>query len=445
MARPLGCAALEYPPLSTAPLRPWGGHMRARTVQTWIARHLLVRLRLENVCTSYLLFLMVAPRKHSLEEAARFAGLHKSQFSKMLKAHSKVAVYTLDSLSKKPAKQVAKARQKLKELPWDIALVVDSTLQQRASLHPENAKTFNHGQGFVVGHQWTNIVLLLHDLLIPLRPIPFYSQRYCRDHKLEYRTEHDRVVEYIQQLQLEEYIGSYDPRAVVVLTDSGYDNKKIQNAIAAKHWHFIIALGKTRSVKSAKLDLTTPKSKQWCHIAMFFRHHRWLKWQTIRIPTNGTKRKRMEFRTRDTIGYLRHVGQVQLVCSEARKRPEGRRKYLACNDMRVTARQIVLGYRLRWAIELFHKTVKQQLGFEDVATSGFDSVISHVHWVYCAYILLSMSPPGVVAGGKCLGDKQRQLQQHLANQEKRRVLQQLTQIGGVQRYTDALRQALADA
>ena len=37
MARPLGCAALEYPPLSTAPLRPWGGHMRARTVQTWIA------------------------------------------------------------------------------------------------------------------------------------------------------------------------------------------------------------------------------------------------------------------------------------------------------------------------------------------------------------------------------------------------------------------------
>lgn len=419
--------------------------MRAQTVQTWIARHILVRLRLENVCTSYLLFLMVATRKHSLEEAARFSGLHKSQFSKMLKAHSKVAVYTLESLSKKQAKQVAKARQKLKELPWDIALIVDSTLQQRASLHPENAKTFNHGQGFVVGHQWTNIVLLLHDMLIPLRPIPYYSQRYCRDHKLEYRTEHDLVVDYLQQLQLEEYIGSYDPRAVVVLTDSGYDNKKIQKAIAAKPWHFIIALGKTRSVQSTKGDLPTPKSKQWCHIAMFFRNHRWLKWTTIRITTNGTKRKRMEFRTRDTIGYLRYVGQVQLVCSEARKRPDGRRKYLACNDMRVTARQILLGYRLRWTIELFHKTVKQQLGFEDVATSGFDSVMSHVHWVYCAHILLSMSPPGVSASGKSLGDKQRQLQQLLANQEKRRILQQLTQIGGVQRYTNELRQALAVA
>jgi hypothetical protein len=388
---------------------------------------------------------MVVTRKHSLEEAARFSGRHKSQFSKMLKAHSKVAVATLESLSKKQARHVAKARQKLHELPWTIAIVVASTLQHRASLHPENAKTFNHGQGFIVGHQWTNIVLLLNDMLIPLRPIPFYSQRSCRDHTLAYRTEHDLVVDYIQQLQLEEYIGSYDPREVVVLTDSGYDNKKIQKAIAAKQWHFLMALGKTRSVKSALLALTTPKSKQWCHIATFFRNHRWLKWQTIRTTTNGTKRKRMEFRTRDTIGYLRYVGQVQLVCSELRKRPEGRRKYLACNDMRVTARQIILGYRLRWAIELFHKTVKQHLGFEEVATRGFDSVMSHVHWVYCAYLLLSMAPPGVSTGTKSLGDKQRQLQHLLANQEKRRVLQQLSQIGGVQRYTDELRQALAAA
>ena len=49
-------------------------------------------------------------------------------------------------------------------------------------------------------------------------------------------------------------------------------------------------------------------------------------------------------------------------------------------------------------MELFHKTVKQYLGFEDVATSGFDSVMSHVHWVYCAYILLHMSPPGLSSG-----------------------------------------------
>jgi hypothetical protein len=44
-----------------------------------------------------------------------------------------------------------------------------------------------------------------------------------------------------------------------------------------------------------------------------------------------------------------------LVCSEPKKRPEGRRRYFACKDVKVTARQIMLGYRLHWAVELFHK------------------------------------------------------------------------------------------
>jgi hypothetical protein len=38
------------------------------------------------------------------------------------------------------------------------------------------------------------------------------------------------------------------------------------------------------------------------------------------------------------------VGKVQLICSELKKRPDGRRRYLACNDLKVKARQIVMGY-----------------------------------------------------------------------------------------------------
>lgn len=131
------------------------------------------------------------------------------------------------------------------------------------------------------------------------------------------------------------------------------------------------------------------------------------------------------------------------MCSEPRKRPEGRRTYCACNDGRATARQIVLGYRRRWAVELFHTDVKRHLGFEDVATTSFDAVESHVHWVYCAYIVLHMSPPGVSPEIKSVGDKQRQIQAFLDHKAKRRVLQKLTQIGGVARYKDELRQALA--
>jgi hypothetical protein len=248
---------------------------------------------------------------------------------------------------------LARALQALQGLPWKIAILIDSTLQHRASLHPENAKKFNHGKGFVIGHQWTNIVLIINDILIPLSPIPYYSERYCREHGLDYQTEHELVVDYLNHLDLEDYIGAYTPRDVVVLTDSGYDDKKIETTIVNKHWNFIIALKKTRSVKSETLYLTTPKSRQWCPIATFFRNHRRLKWTTIRLMTNGAKRKRMEFRIRHTLAYLRYVGPVQLVCSYFKTRPEGRRKYLACSDLRVTARQIVMGYRLRWAVEIF--------------------------------------------------------------------------------------------
>ena len=151
----------------------------------------------------------------------------------------------------------------------------------------------------------------------------------------------------------------------------------------------------------------------------------------------------MDVRVRHPSGSWRSVGKVELVCAARRNRPAGRRTSLAGNDLRATARQMVMGYRLRWAVELFHKSVKQHLGFEDVATHGFDAVISHVHWVYSAYILLHMSPPGLSAGVRSLGDKQRALQQGLADTEKRHILQKLTHIGGVHRYKAELRQALA--
>jgi len=228
-----------------------------------------------------------------------------------------------------------------------------------------------------------------------------------------------------------------------VLAESGSDNQKSEKAIADNGWNGMLALGKTRSVTSEARALPTCTSQQWCHIATFFRRHRRLKWHTMRLATHGNKRTRMDVRVRHTTGSVRYVGKVELVCAARRNRPDGHRKYLACNDLRATARQSVVGYRRRWAVELFHKSVKQNLGFVDGATHGFDAVISHVHWVYSAYILLHMSPPGLSPGVQRIGDKQRALQQGLADQEKRHILQKLTQIGGVQRYKAELRQALA--
>ena len=156
--------------------------MLTGTLHTWITRHIAVRQRLERICTSYVFFLMVATTKHSLTEAARFSGLHPSLFAKLLQSHAQVAITTLENLSKTQARQFAKTLTRVKGLPWNIVIIIDATLQHRASLHPENAHTFNHGKGYVIGHQWTNIVLVLGDMLIPLPPIPFYTLHGYRFH-----------------------------------------------------------------------------------------------------------------------------------------------------------------------------------------------------------------------------------------------------------------------
>ena len=147
--------------------------MPARPVQTWSARRLGVRRRLERVCPRARLFLMVVTPQQALAEAARCSGRHPSPCAQMLQAHSTVAVSTLESLSKNHATHVAQARHKWPELPGQRAMVVERPLQQRASLPPAHAKTCPHGQGWVVGQQGTPLVWILHDLVVPLRPIPW--------------------------------------------------------------------------------------------------------------------------------------------------------------------------------------------------------------------------------------------------------------------------------
>ena len=277
--------------------------------------------RIKNIALWYMIFLMYATSKHSIEEASRFSGINKSQFSNYLKNYAGLAAYNLENLSKTQAKRLAKELKYLEKnrLPWKLGIIVDATIQNRTTRHTDNAQRFNHGKGFVIGHQWTNIILIINDMVLPLLPIPFHTKKYCKKNGLKYKTEHVSVVEYLMNLELADYIGPHKPQEVVVLADSGYDDKNIQNTINNKKWKFIIALKKTRSVKSEKQYLDTLKTKDWSHVAAFFKNQRRIKWQTIRILKNSAKEKRMEFRIRQIIGYLFDVGRVQLMCSEFKK------------------------------------------------------------------------------------------------------------------------------
>ena len=411
----------------------------------WLKQQIPVHKRVQNVCLALLLSLMISARKHSLKAASQFSCLHASQFSRFLLRHRDLAKASLSQVSRKQAAILAKRIRFLanNRLPWEIAIIIDSTLQKRFSRHIDNVKRFNHGSGFVIGHQWTNIVLMINDQVIPLPPIPFHSKRYCRTNRIQYQTENTLVCRYLHEMALADYIGPHDPKRVVVLADSGYDSKDIEKTVASKKWNYIIALKKKRSVKTIKIFGNTPKSRGWLQVAVLFQRYRCLKWSTVRVPVSSTRKKRMEFRVRQITGFLRNVGKTQLICSEFKKRPQGRRKYLACNDFKATPRQILMGYRLRWAIEIFHKHIKMFLGFEDVAVKWFAAVESHVHWIYCAYILMNLCPIRGVDKNGSIAQKQELISRIVMLREKSRVRQLLTRFDGVDAYKSELRQALA--
>jgi hypothetical protein len=81
------------------------------------------------------------------------------------------------------------------------------------------------------------------------------------------------------------------------------------------------------------------------------------------------------------------------------------------------------------------------LGFEDVSAKYFSSVMSHVHWVYCAYILLNLSPPGFPIRRKSIAEKQLMVDKIIENKGLSAVNQLLLQAKGTQRLKAHIQKA----
>lgn len=411
-----------------------------------LARRLLeFPSRLERVAAGYLLSLMIPAPKHTQAFAAQVTGTHQTQFSRLLSDHQDLAKENLERLSVARAQEIAKTglRPVVKGGPWQVAVIIDATLHGRSSLHVHNSQRFNHGEGFVIGHQWTNIVLVLNDESIALPPIPFLSRNECKRLGIEYQTEHEKIVAYLGRLDLRRYIGDHDPGQVLCLMDSGYDSKQIQKACFRKKWDLLGSLKCNRSVQSWSEGKVDPKRK-WIRVDELFRNHRkQAPWQSVRdeVRSGKRKKKRKEFRTRRLMGRLKDVHRVvSLVCSEKSK-GEGR-IYLVCSNLEVPLGVIIRAYRRRWLIEIFHRAVKSNLGMQDAGVRDFDSQQSHVHWVYCAYLLLQALDVPETAG---ISERQNWLRQRWEQGEVRELYQLTTRYGGLKSIQRRCQSALRDA
>lgn len=366
--------------------------------------------RLTEVITGYVTSLALPAPKHTLSFAAEVTGFHKSAFSRLLQGHSELARQTLLALSQEIARELASRHEPLvPDAPWTAALIIDATLHGRSSLHVQNSQRFNHGEGFVIGHQWTNLVLVIAGEVVPLPPIPFLSKSECRRRGLMYKTEHEHVTHFLKSLDLTAWLGRYDAHEIVVLMDAGYDNKAIENAVLDRGWDFVVSLKSHRGAKTVHQDQRVRRGPFQKIKELFRRVKRQAPWETVRITTPAArKKKRRQLRVRRIEGYLKGICcPVVLLCSK-KSRGKGY-MYMACSNLMLSTRSIVIAYTCRWKIELFHRAAKNNLGMLDAGLVQFDSMKSHVHWVYCAYLLLGRmaSTEGITARQKCLQQQQK--------------------------------------
>ena len=357
-------------------LQGQGDFLRMSNFINNILKDLVISPRKLPTIQDYVKSLALPADKHTQSNAEKVSGKNQRLFSNLLSAKVSESKLFLNRVTQRRLNKLIKVRKKLEDkAPWSVGIIIDSTLHSRTSKHIENAQKFNHGQGWVNGHQWTNIGIYINKEFVALPPIPFYTKEESKKRNLEYKTENEKIAHFLKYFSLP----GVAPEEIVVLMDSGYDCKEIQNAIITRGFDFVSSLKSSRTMSE--------KPKDWKRVYLFFEDGR-RPWKSIRIATYRGKIKREKiYSFKERLGLLRGIRQqVKLVCSK--RSHDARYKYLVCSNKNIDSKTIILAYRHRWSIEVFHRDIKSYIGLEDAGVESFDSLHNHAHYVLIAYNLL---------------------------------------------------------
>jgi hypothetical protein len=222
---------------------------------------------------------------------------------------------------------------------------------------------------------------------------PYHTREYCKKKGLAHRTTAEAAADLIRDLPLPE------EARVIVLGDTAYDAEDVQNACQARHYSWIVPCNPERVLAGPKGQRPKVRSllKDWST---------WSR-QTLKLAPGqgsyavyrrlsphriGRKAKPRTYDVHQERQQVRSVGEVRLVFSTTKKDLKAATpddvKILMTNDRRLSVRDVIELYSLRWQIELFFKELKSTLGFHQYQFQRFEPVAGWMELALTAFLYL---------------------------------------------------------
>jgi len=173
---------------------------------------------------------------------------------------------------------------------------------------------------------------------------------------------------------------------VTALMDSGFCNPTACGAVREMGFHYIVAAQSTRVL----VKNTRKGEKGMTVVLQRFAAGR-IRYQGRDVILPGKRRGSRSrcFRVAETIGTLRGLGMVKVVCS--RRESDGNILSLVSSDTEADARDVALAYGWRWEIEVTTKGLKGRLGLGRYQCRYYEGMVHHLHLSLLAHLVLTVA------------------------------------------------------
>jgi SRSO17 transposase len=232
-------------------------------------------------------------------------------------------------------------------------------------------------KSYQFGHAFVLCVLRFRGVAIPWAVRLWLPKAFCRSERgkalgLKFKTSNQIAADMVREIPAD----LVSTLRVRVLFDSGFLNEEVVGACQERGFRFI-------SVAKSNRVLFPFKYKGKRRVCSYGPGVIRTEGKTIQIDTERGKAK---FRVAVRDGYMNGIGAVRVVFSQ--RQSDQSFVALVTDEMGLAARDVVIGYRARWTIEVTLKSLKQCLGLGQYQTQRYEGLIHHLHLSLISFQLL---------------------------------------------------------